>query len=80
MGTQRNNAMRLRGKVRSYSIAGNYGFITSSAGDFFIHGKTVTAGFGPGFRLQVGDTLEFSPTETAKGLAAENIHLIFESS
>jgi CspA family cold shock protein len=64
--------MRVRGKVKWFSDAKGYGFISQEDGpDVFVHHSNIQ---GEGFRsLEEGQEVEFEVVEGRKGPQAQNV-------
>jgi CspA family cold shock protein len=64
--------MRLRGKVKWFSDAKGYGFISQADGpDVFVHHSNIE---GEGFKtLEEGQEVEFELVQGKKGLQAQNV-------
>ena len=64
--------MRVRGKVKWFSDAKGYGFISQADGpDVFVHHSNVE---GEGFKtLEEGQEVEFDLVQGKKGLQAQNV-------
>jgi len=64
--------MRVRGKVKWFSDAKGYGFISQADGpDVFVHHSNLE---GEGFKtLEEGQEVEFDLVQGKKGLQAQNV-------
>ena len=64
--------MTLNGKIKRLISTRGFGFILGDDGqEYFLHAKALR---GCQFDdLRVGDVMQFTPTSTAKGFAAEEI-------
>jgi CspA family cold shock protein len=71
-GKQRRKGMRVRGKVKWFSEAKGYGFISQEDGpDVFVHHKSIQQ---EGFRtLEEGQEVEFEIVQGQKGPQAQDV-------
>jgi CspA family cold shock protein len=68
------NVEKHQGTVKWFNQAKGFGFLTAEMGDVFVHFSAIQA---EGFKsLNEGDTVEFSVTQTPKGLQADNVVVI----